>query len=88
MQYPALISSVLIVAAANHKRRECQCGAVADPLTGLCRKCEARNAWRRKSTAPRRKAARRRLARRAHDVARLVVGAFVPLPIVINGLEV
>jgi hypothetical protein len=63
MHYPALLSSALIVATRD-QRQQCQCGAVADPLIGLCRKCQSRKAWRRKTTRPRRKSARRRFDRR------------------------
>jgi hypothetical protein len=65
----------LIVALAAKKRRQCSCGAVADPIHGVCLKCQARNAWRRKVTATRRKVARRRLAHHARSVARFVAGA-------------
>jgi hypothetical protein len=66
----------LTVILAEQKRRQCPCGAVADRPFGLCRKCQARNAWRRKTTSTRRKATRRRFGRRARNVARLFADAF------------
>jgi hypothetical protein len=87
MHYPALLSSALIVATRD-QRQQCQCGAVADPLVGLCRKCQSRKAWRRKTTQPRRKSARRRLARRVHDTARFLADFCTLLPALTNGWEV
>ena len=69
----------LIVVLAAKKRRQCPCGAVADHTYGLCLKCEARNAWRRKVAATRRKAARRRLAHHARSVTRSLADALTPL---------
>jgi len=66
----------LIVALAAQRRRQCPCGAVAERPFGSCRKCQARKAWRRKTTTPRRKANRGRSARRVHDSARFL--AYVP----------
>jgi hypothetical protein len=65
----------LLIALAMDRRRQCPCGAVAERPNGLCRKCQARNAWRRKTTSIRRQAARRRVGRRVRNVARLLVGA-------------
>ena len=73
------------VILADKRRRQCPCGAVADRPFGLCRKCQDRNAWRRKTTftlresARRktilsRKADRRRSGRRSHRLARLLIG--------------
>jgi hypothetical protein len=50
----------LTVILADQRRRQCPCGAVADRPFGLCRKCQHRNEWRRKTTTPRRKARHRR----------------------------
>lgn len=64
----------LITALYEAKRRQCPCGAVAEHPRGLCRKCQARMAWRRKTTTrtSRRGASRRRLAKRhARSLARL-----------------
>jgi hypothetical protein len=58
----------LTVILADQRRRQCPCGAVADRPFGLCRKCQHRNEWRRKTTSPRRKA-RRRIGHRTHRVA-------------------
>jgi hypothetical protein len=77
----------LTVILAEQRSRQCPCGAVADRPFGLCRKCQARNAWRRKSAAPRRKSTRGRLARRVHDVARFLGGALALPAITSNGME-
>ena len=69
----------LIVALAAQRRRQCPCGAVSERPFGICRKCQARNAWRRKTATPRRKATRGRSARRVHDGARLLADV-VALP--------
>jgi len=78
----------LIVALAEQRRRQCPCGAIADTRTGLCRKCQDRNAWRRKTTSARRKTSRhRRLARRVRTVARFLADVLNPLPTISNGME-
>ena len=87
MHYTALLSSALIVATRG-QGKQCSCGAVADPLVGLCRKCQSRKAWRRKTTQPRRKSARRRLAHRVHDTARFLADLCTLLPALTNGWEV
>ena len=76
----------LIAALAEQWGRQCPCGALAEPLTGLCRKCQARNAWRRR-TMTRRKTTRRRLARRVRDVARFLADALTLHPAISNGME-
>ena len=73
----------LIVALAAQRRRQCPCGAVTERPFGFCRKCQDRNAWRRKATAKRRKATRRPVSRRLRDA----VGALFILRIHNNGLE-
>jgi hypothetical protein len=87
MHYTALLSSALIVATQGQSK-QCSCGAVADPLIGLCRKCQSRRAWRRKTTQPRRKSVRRRFARRVHDTARFLADLCTMLPALTDGLEV
>lgn len=87
MHYTALLSSALIVATRD-QRQQCQCGAVADPLIGLCRKCQSRKAWRRKTTQPRRKRVRRRFTRRVRNAARFLADVRFLLPALSNGLEV
>jgi hypothetical protein len=87
MHYTALLSSALIVATRG-QGKQCSCGAVADPLIGLCRKCQSRKAWRRKTTQPRRKNARRRFARRVHETPRFLANFGTMLPALTNGLEV
>jgi hypothetical protein len=81
----------LIVAIAEQRRRQCPCGAVAEPLSGYCRKCQDRNAWRRRTTSTRRRAARRhrrrRLVHRVRNVAQFVVDILNPLPAMSNGME-
>jgi len=59
----------LAVILADQRRRQCPCGAVADRPFELCRKCQDRKTWRRKTTFARRKDKRRRLGRRARSVA-------------------
>ena len=76
----------LIVALAAQRRRQCPCGAVAERPFGCCRKCQARNAWRRKTATPRRKANRRRSARRVHNNARFLVDALALPAITSNGM--
>lgn len=66
----------LIVILAEQRRRQCPCGAVADRRSGFCRKCQDRNAWRRKTTSARRKIASRRPSSRARKVRWLFVEAF------------
>lgn len=61
----------LTVILADHRRRQCPCGAAADRPFGLCRKCQHRNEWRRKTTTPRRKT-RRRIGRRARKVPQIL----------------
>jgi hypothetical protein len=57
----------LTILLADQRQCQCPCGAVADRPFGLCRKCQDRKAWRRKSaTTRRRKATRRRPRRRTH----------------------
>jgi hypothetical protein len=68
----------LAVILAEQGRR--QCGAVADRRLGLCRKCQDRRAWRRKTT-PRHKTSRRGFSRRVHDAARFLVGAVAVLTV-------
>jgi hypothetical protein len=53
----------LIAVLAQDQRRQCPCGAVADRPYSLCRKCQARVAWRRKAMRTRRRAARWAVAR-------------------------
>jgi hypothetical protein len=77
----------LTIILAEQRRRQCPCGAVADRPFGLCRKCQDRKAWRRKTTTPRRKVGRRGFARRVHGVARFLLGALAMCLVVSNGLE-
>ena len=83
----------LAVILADQRRRQCLCGAVADRPFGLCRKCQNRNAWRRKADSANRKSThrktgRRRIAGRVHDaVGRFLVAALAVL-LTNSGLEV
>ena len=61
----------LTIVLTEQKRRQCPCGAVADRPFGLCRKCQDRNAWRRKAASSRRKAPRRRNGHRVRKAARI-----------------
>jgi hypothetical protein len=88
----------LAVILADQRRRQCPCGAVADRPHGLCRKCQDRNAWRRKTVSNNRKSthrktahrktARRRIARRVHDAVGRFRGAALAVLFTNNGLEV
>jgi hypothetical protein len=80
-------SHAFIIALIEQRRHQCPCGAVADQPFGLCRKCQARDAWRRKTTFSRRKATRGRLGRRTRSAARFLVGVFTLFTAVSNGRE-
>lgn len=58
----------LAIILTEQRRRQCPCGAVADWPHGLCRKCQDRNAWHRKTTSAHRKATRRGIGHRARKV--------------------
>jgi hypothetical protein len=77
----------LLAALAQDKVRQCPCGAVADRPFGLCRKCQARGAWRRKTHSRHRQAARGRLGHRIRHIARLLVGVMCLLLPTSRGLE-
>ena len=68
----------LIASLAHIRRNACPCGARSDEPFGLCRKCQARAAWRRHNqrTLSRRRRTAARLARR---VARLMAVAYLGL---------
>ena len=66
----------LTVILADQGRRQCPCGAVADRPLGLCRKCQDRATWRRK-TKTRRKANHHRFSGRSRRIVRFLT----------NGLE-
>jgi hypothetical protein len=76
----------LILILAETRRRQCPCGAVPDRPFGLCRKCQNRKAWRRKTTTPRRKTGRRGFARRVHRDALALLDALAMFPTISNGL--
>ena len=60
----------LLTALADDRRHQCPCGAAAERTNGLCRKCQARVQWRRKTTRTPRRVARRLVARQARTGAR------------------
>jgi hypothetical protein len=60
----------LLAALADDRRHQCPCGAAAERSNGLCRKCQARVQWRRKTTRTSRRAARRLTTRQARTGAR------------------
>ena len=76
----------LAVALTELRRRQCPCGAMAEHRDGLCRKCQARNTWRRKAASNRRKSTRRR-THRTRSVASFFAGMFTPFSAVRNRRE-
>jgi hypothetical protein len=76
----------LISTLAEQRRRQCPCGAVAERPFGSCRKCQARNAWRRKTATPRRRGNRGRSARRVHNSARFLADVLALPAITSNGM--
>lgn len=57
----------------DRHRQSCPCGAVPEHPYGLCRKCQARMTWRRRTAdAPRRAARRQRRGRSAREHARML----------------
>jgi hypothetical protein len=65
----------LLAALADDRRRQCPCGAAAERTNGLCRKCQARVQWRRKTTRTPRRVARRLVSRQARSGARTLAQA-------------
>ena len=65
----------LLAALADNRRHQCPCGAAAERPNGLCRKCQARVQWRRKTTKTPRRVARRLVARQARTGARTLAQA-------------
>lgn len=74
----------LITRLAEDRRRHCPCGAVAEHSYGLCRKCQARMLWRRKTTRKSRRAARHLTVRHG---ARLLADAMSLLRTTSKGVE-
>jgi hypothetical protein len=74
----------LITALAGDRHRQCPCGAVAEKPHGLCRKCQHRMLWRRKTTRTSRRAARRLAVRHG---ARLLADAMSLLRTTGKGVE-
>src|SRR5262249_21182671 len=62
----------LTLAPDAQRHRTCPCGAVAEGTHGLCRKCQARIAWRRKAMRKNGRGARRLAARHARTFVRLL----------------
>lgn len=73
-------------ALAADLHRRCPCGAVTERPGTLCRKCQARMAWRRKYDATSRRAARRIARRQARDGARRIASALALLSISDTGV--
>jgi hypothetical protein len=65
----------LLAALADNRRHQCPCGAAAERSNGLCRKCQARVQWRRKTTRTSRRTARRLVSRQARTGARALAQA-------------
>ena len=63
---------MLLSEPAAAQRHKCPCGAVAERQNDLCRKCQARAAWRRKALQKTRRGARRLAARRTRTLMRLL----------------
>jgi hypothetical protein len=61
-----------VAAVLAAERRDCACGAVAEPTQTLCRKCRARAAWRRKVMRANRRGGRRMAARGARSFTLLL----------------
>lgn len=78
----------LLAALAEDRRRQCPCGAMAERSFGLCRKCQARGAWRRRTTSRRRQAVRRLTGRRIRGIARLLAEAMPLLPTLTTGMGI
>ena len=88
-----MLNLALTVILADQRGRQCPCGAIADRPHGLCRKCQDRKSWRRKTESTHRrsthhKTGRRRIARRVHDVAGGFLVAALAALLTKNGLEV
>jgi hypothetical protein len=81
-----LLHPEFAAALAAARQRHCPCGALAERRHGLCRKCQARAAWRRRATATRRRSSRRLSPRHVRDLARFIVGA-AALPWTTKGAE-
>jgi hypothetical protein len=77
----------MIAALANERPRQYPCGAAAERPWTLCRKCQARMAWRRKNDGTSRRAARRPVRRQARDGARLLAGTLALLRVAGKGVE-
>lgn len=60
----------LLAPPAEGRRRQCPCGAVTEYPHRLCRKCQARISWRRKTTRTSRRVARRLATQQARAGAR------------------
>lgn len=74
-------------ALARDQHRRCPCGAVAERPWALCRKCQARMAWRRRNDATSRRTARRITRRQARHGARLLTSTLALLRIVAKEVD-
>ena len=77
----------LTAALADDRRRQCPCGAAAERRDRLCRKCQARMSWRRRTTRTNRRAARRLAAHQAHEGTRIFASTMALLRTVSKGAE-
>ena len=77
----------LIAALAVIRHHQCPCGAATGKTRGLCRKCQARIAWRRKTTPASRRAARRLATRQAREGALIFAGAMSLLQSMSKGAQ-
>ena len=77
----------LPIILAEQRRPQCPCGAVADRPHGLCRKCQSRDAWRRKTGATHRKSARRRIRRHAVRIAEFLADSLTLFATTSIGME-
>jgi hypothetical protein len=67
-----MLHAYLATTLAAERRRQCPCGALAERQNSLCRKCQARIAWRRKAMRKNRRGSRRLAARHARTFVRLL----------------
>ena len=76
-----------LLAALTEDRRQCPCGAVAERSNGLCRKCQARLAWRRKTTSTHLEATLRLAGHRPRKAARRLASEKPTRPAMSRGME-
>ena len=62
----------IMITIAQERARHCPCGATPESPYGLCRKCHAAMAWRRRKAGPPRRASRRRRGRQSRERSRIL----------------